>query len=147
MSFVMFPRECPSVSCPSPDCQVCLLPGPSIPDVLLFLQWTWCQDLYWASVRSQCCDPHPRLPNLQGRLYCVDLELSSRRVGLRVHLVSTHLPVEGLCSSPGGKVLSPKLTWSYPGHAERLTASARIATALYYLRRLLWSPIPEGNWL
>lgn len=72
---------------------MCLLSGPSIPDVLVFLQWIWCQDLYWASVPSQCCDLHPRLPNLQGRSCCVDLELSSRRVSLRVLLVSTHLPV------------------------------------------------------
>lgn len=48
--------------------------------------------------------------------------------------------LEGLCSSPVGRVLSPQLTWSYwvvslpkAGHAEFLTASAHIATALHSL--------------
>lgn len=174
MSLVMFSRECPSAPCLSPDCQVCLFSGPSVPDVLVFLQWTWCQDLYWASVCNQCCALHPRLPNLPGRLCCVNQELSSRRVRLRVRLVSTHLPVwKDSVALLEGVYCPPQLTWSYPGWLLYQSWACRTSHGLcshcdcfaflagQYPRaqrtpvsdclsvqaclRLLWSPIPEGS--
>lgn len=71
----------------------------------------------------------------------MDLELSSRRVGLRVHLVSTHLQSgrtlqlscrEGIVP-PADLVLLGGFS-TRARHAELLTASARIATALPSLR-------------
>lgn len=81
--------------------------------------------------------------------------------------------VEGLCSSPGGSVLSPQLTWSYPGwllyqswacrtshglcshcdcfaflagqypRAQRMPVSDCLSVQACL--HLLWSPIPEGS--